>query len=248
MFTARRPALRPRDLFRRGVGSILEIGPPRSRFHEFVPRETAAEAFARYRAEIERDLGAAVARWEAEVGGTPAAESPEEPLRGPLPPPELLRRYDEAVPGAGERILDLAEEEQRKRASAVNGAVETMRRGQFCGLASGPGRSGGRGAHCVSRTSGRGYDPRRGDPDQSGHGVRRRAAQRGSRGAPVRTGAAGALILCTGIRWRRRRERRNRFRAALDAPPGRAGVRLPGAVILRGWRNRAGIRFDPDEG
>lgn len=135
MFTARRPALRPRDLFRCGVGSILEIGPPRSRFHEFVPRETAAEAFARYRAEIERDLGAAVARWEAEVGGTPAAESPEEPLRGPLPPPELLRRYDEAVPGAGERILDLAEEEQRKRASAVNGAVETMRRGQFCGLA-----------------------------------------------------------------------------------------------------------------
>lgn len=135
MFTARRPALRPRDLFRRGVGSILEIGPPRSRFHEFVPRETVAEAFGRYRAEIERDLGAAVARWEAEVGGTSAAESLEEPFRGPLPPPELLRRYDEAVPGAGERILDLAEEEQRKRASSVNGAVETMRRGQSCGLA-----------------------------------------------------------------------------------------------------------------
>lgn len=139
MFTARRPAPRPRDLFLRGVGSILEIAPPRSRFHELVPRETAAEASARYRADLERYLGAAVARWEAEEGGAPAAEPSVEPTPGPLPPPELLRRCEEAVPGAGERILALAEQEQEKeqgrRASRARVALETLRRGQLCGLA-----------------------------------------------------------------------------------------------------------------
>lgn len=139
MFSARRPAPRPRDLFLRGVGSILEICPPRSRFHELVPRETAAEASARYRADLERYLGAAVARWEAEEGGAPAAQPSAEPFAGPLPPLELLRRCDEAVPGAGERILALAEQEQEReqgqRASRAKAALETLRRGQLCGLA-----------------------------------------------------------------------------------------------------------------
>lgn len=139
MFSARRPAPRPRDLFLRGVGSILEIAPPRSRFNELVPRETAAEASARHRADLERYLGAAVARWEAEEGGVPAAEPSAEPSPGPLPPPELLRRCDEAVPGAGERILALAEQEQekeqRQRASRARAALGTLRRGQLCGLA-----------------------------------------------------------------------------------------------------------------
>lgn len=135
MFTARRPALRPRDLFLRGVGSILEIAPPRRRFREFVPRETGENGFARYRADLEGYLRAAIARWEEEEGGAPAVESPEASFPGPIPLPELLRRYDEAVPGAGERILALAEAEQRKRASSAERSLETRRRGQLCGLA-----------------------------------------------------------------------------------------------------------------
>lgn len=139
MFTARRPAPRPRDLFLRGVGSILEIAPPRSRFHELVPPQTADEAFARYRANLERYLGAAVARWEAEEGGAPAAEPSGEPFAGPLPLLELLRRCEEAVPGAGERILALAEQaqeqEQGRRVSRAEAALGTLRRGQLCGLA-----------------------------------------------------------------------------------------------------------------
>lgn len=144
MSTARRPAPRPRDLFRRGVGSILEIAPPRSRFHELVPSQTADEAFARYRADLERYLGAAVARWEAEEGGAPAAEPsgepfPDESFPGPLPSLELLRRCEEAVPGAGERILALAEQaqeqEQGQRVSRAKAALGTLRRGQLCGLA-----------------------------------------------------------------------------------------------------------------
>ena len=35
--------------------------------------------------------------------------------RGPLPPPEQLQQYEVVVPGAGDRILRMAEEEQRHR-------------------------------------------------------------------------------------------------------------------------------------
>lgn len=81
MFTTRPLALRPRDLFLRGVGSILEICPPPSRFHELVLPQTADEAFALYRANIEGYLGAAVARWEGEEEDAPAADS----FDGPKP-------------------------------------------------------------------------------------------------------------------------------------------------------------------
>lgn len=90
MFTTHRLSLRPRDLFLRGVGSILEICPPRSRFYELASPETAEEAFAVYRANIERCLGTAVARWEAEQGGVPAAESSDEP-KPPEPEQEPSR-------------------------------------------------------------------------------------------------------------------------------------------------------------
>ena len=33
---------------------------------------------------------------------------------GPLPPPELLKQYDEVVPGAAERIISMAEAEQAR--------------------------------------------------------------------------------------------------------------------------------------
>lgn len=34
---------------------------------------------------------------------------------GPLPPPEILRRFDEVVPGAAERIIKMAEEQSTHR-------------------------------------------------------------------------------------------------------------------------------------
>lgn len=36
-------------------------------------------------------------------------------FQGPIPPPELLKQYDEFVPGAGDRILSMAEKEQDHR-------------------------------------------------------------------------------------------------------------------------------------
>ena len=35
---------------------------------------------------------------------------------GPLPPPELLKQYDEVVPGAADRIISMAEAEQAHEA------------------------------------------------------------------------------------------------------------------------------------
>lgn len=55
-------------------------------------------------------------------------------IRAPLPPPELLRRYDEVVPGAADRILTLAEEEQRHQAALSRGVSRYLLRGQLYGM------------------------------------------------------------------------------------------------------------------
>jgi uncharacterized membrane protein len=36
-------------------------------------------------------------------------------FHGPLPPPEVLKQYDETIPGAAERILSMAEKQQDHR-------------------------------------------------------------------------------------------------------------------------------------
>ncbi len=40
-----------------------------------------------------------------------------EQFSGPLPPPAILKKYDEVVPGAAERIIKMAEEQSRHRQS-----------------------------------------------------------------------------------------------------------------------------------
>lgn len=44
-----------------------------------------------------------------------SAERQHTIISGPLPPPELLQRYERLTPGAVEVILDMAQEEQRSR-------------------------------------------------------------------------------------------------------------------------------------
>lgn len=46
---------------------------------------------------------------------------------GPLPPPEMMRSYEEIHPGSADRILSLVEHEQKQRASYEN-------RGLFLGF------------------------------------------------------------------------------------------------------------------
>lgn len=45
-------------------------------------------------------------------------------FRGPLPPPELLKGYEEILPGASERILKMAEKQQEHRMHIEKTIVE----------------------------------------------------------------------------------------------------------------------------
>ncbi len=70
---------------------------------------------------------------------TPRAETrvttKAEAYQGPIPSPEMLRRYEEILPGAAERILRMAEDQaaHRRRIEAVviPGNAANERRGQF---------------------------------------------------------------------------------------------------------------------
>lgn len=50
---------------------------------------------------------------------------------GPLPPPAVLERYDEVLPGSAERILAMAENEQRHRHGYDNSLLSLFTRGQW---------------------------------------------------------------------------------------------------------------------
>jgi uncharacterized membrane protein len=57
---------------------------------------------------------------------------------GPLPPPELLARYNDVVPNGAERIIKMAENQQTHRhdleRTVVHGNVQSEKRGQWMGL------------------------------------------------------------------------------------------------------------------
>jgi uncharacterized membrane protein len=53
---------------------------------------------------------------------------------GPLPPPNILRGYDEIVPGAAERILTMAENQQSHRMHLESSVIEENCKSQRRGL------------------------------------------------------------------------------------------------------------------
>ncbi len=57
---------------------------------------------------------------------------------GPLPPPELLARYNDVVPNGAERIMQMAEHQQTHRQdlekTVIGGNVQSEKRGQYMGL------------------------------------------------------------------------------------------------------------------
>jgi uncharacterized membrane protein len=61
-------------------------------------------------------------------------EIAEATFSGPLPPPDILRRYDEVVPGAAERILVMAEQQARHRRNLERTVVEGGSRRANLGL------------------------------------------------------------------------------------------------------------------
>jgi uncharacterized membrane protein len=56
---------------------------------------------------------------------------------GPLPPPEALQKFEAVIPGGAERILAMAELEQKHRVGregvALNAMIADTRRGQWLG-------------------------------------------------------------------------------------------------------------------
>jgi uncharacterized membrane protein len=56
---------------------------------------------------------------------------------GPIPPPSMMREFDELVPGAAARILQLAEDQTRHRMSLEKLVVNSNNRRAWCGLAAG---------------------------------------------------------------------------------------------------------------
>jgi len=59
-------------------------------------------------------------------------------FKGPLPPPELLERYNQIVPNGADRIVAMAESQMQHRqlleSAVVNGNVVAQRRGQTMGF------------------------------------------------------------------------------------------------------------------
>ncbi|MCQ2167650.1 MAG: DUF2335 domain-containing protein [Bacteroidales bacterium] len=62
----------------------------------------------------------------------------EESFSGPIPPPAILRQYEDLQSGAADRILRMAEKQSEHRMElekkAIGGQVEQSRRGQTFGL------------------------------------------------------------------------------------------------------------------
>ena len=58
---------------------------------------------------------------------------------GPVPPPEVLSKFNDAIPGGATRILEMAEKEQQHRiareATAIDAMVADTKRGQWLGAA-----------------------------------------------------------------------------------------------------------------
>jgi uncharacterized membrane protein len=56
---------------------------------------------------------------------------------GPLPPPELLDKYNDVIPNGAERIMQMAEGQQRHRQelekTVITGNVKSETRGQYIG-------------------------------------------------------------------------------------------------------------------
>lgn len=57
---------------------------------------------------------------------------------GPLPPPEILKKYDEILPGAAERIIKMAEKQAEHRQSleqqVIKSDVKNSKLGILCGF------------------------------------------------------------------------------------------------------------------
>ncbi len=67
----------------------------------------------------------------------PAALVQVASFSGPIPPPDVLKRYEEVLPGAAERILKMAEEQSAHRRKLETTAINSMDFNSKLGIAAG---------------------------------------------------------------------------------------------------------------
>jgi len=69
---------------------------------------------------------------------TAISQVTQQQFSGPIPPPELLRQYNDIIPDAAERILRMAEHDaahlHKIEADALKYAARDQRAGQLCAL------------------------------------------------------------------------------------------------------------------
>ena len=58
-------------------------------------------------------------------------------FRGPLPPPEILARYEDVLPGAAERIITMAENQSAHRIEIEKTVINARSRDSLLGICSG---------------------------------------------------------------------------------------------------------------
>jgi uncharacterized membrane protein len=65
---------------------------------------------------------------------------------GPLPPPEILAKFNEVVPGAADRLIAMAERQSAHRealeTAVVQGGLESQKRGSWFGFLGGHCKTG----------------------------------------------------------------------------------------------------------
>ncbi len=57
--------------------------------------------------------------------GVVVQQTSTQSFSGPLPPPEILKKFDEVVPGAAERIIKMAEEQSAHRKELERKVIES---------------------------------------------------------------------------------------------------------------------------
>lgn len=115
-------------------------GAPDEESAEESPRETALANTGPDSAELERALSAKLGEIVPEPKRQEVTRVVTEfvaAFHGPLPPPSIMREYDDVVPGAAERIIDMAEKEQAHRHSWEQRALSADRWYSMAGLLAG---------------------------------------------------------------------------------------------------------------
>ena len=129
--------------FLRGLNSVSEVFAPYSSEHECSLLDGMRSDWSRLGQDLKTALGAALASTSPDVSEHRPAEShgqsrPTPSIisahwSGPLPPPAVLEKIDQIIPGGADRLLRMAEKEQSMAEKEQTHRIVDSKRGQYLG-------------------------------------------------------------------------------------------------------------------